>query len=193
MNDLRLRKRCRSAPASRSGLIVFAIVSILLALVVSPRHGKTANQAATPTLLTQNNSTRAIALESVTLLSEPFAPTTIVPFNTDSRTRVMLFATDLGLLPGEGAAAVTAEAEDASRTRYPLTVEYAGVVAGFEWMTAVIVRLNNNLGDVGDVLVGVTVHGLPSNRVRIGIGPIGGGPPDDQPGPGPVPDLQAQA
>lgn len=192
MNDLRLQKRFRSTSANRSVCMVWTVVSILLALVVSPRHGTTANQGIvtpTPTLLTQPNSTRAIALESITLLSEPFAPTTVVPFSSDNRTRVMLFATNLGLLPGEGAAAVTAEAEDVSRTRHPLTVEYAGAVAGFEWMSAVIVRLNNNLGDGGDVLVGVTVHGLPSNRVRIGIGHIGGGPPDDQPGPAPVPDL----
>jgi hypothetical protein len=189
MYDHRLQKRFRSPSAHRSVLILFAIISMLLALVVSPRPGKTASQGAiAPTLRTRANSNRAIALESVTRLSEPFAPTARVPFNLDNRTRVMLFATDLGLLPGEGAAAVTAEAEDASRTRYPLTVEYAGAVAGFEWMTAVIVRLNNNLGDVGDVLVGVTVHDVPSNRVRIGIGHIGGGPPDD-PGSTPVPDL----
>jgi hypothetical protein len=190
MNDPRLQKRFWSFSVSRSVHILFAIVSILLTLVVSPRPGKTATQEATaPTLLTRSNSNRAIALESVTRLSEPFAPTAIVPFNLDNRTRVMLFATNLGLLPNEGAEAVTAEAEDASRTRYPLTVEYAGPVAGFESTSAVIVRLNNNLVDVGDVLVGVTVHNLPSNRVRIGIGHIGGGPPDDHPGPEPVPDL----
>ena len=48
-------------------------------------------------------------------------------------------------------------------------------------MTAIIVRLNENLGDLGDVLVNVTVHDLSSNRVRIGIGHIGGGPPDPDP------------
>ena len=191
MNVHRPQKRFWSHSVNRSVLILFAIVSMLLALVVSPRHGKTANQETIPPrLLTRSNSNRAIALESVTLLSEPFAPTTIFPLNLDDRTRVILFATDLGLFPGEGAAAVTAEAEDASRTRYPLTVEYAGALAGVESTTAVIVRLNNSLGDVGDVLVGVTVHNtVQSNRVRIGIGHIGGGPPDDQPGPGPVPDL----
>ena len=190
MNDQHLQKRFRSAYANRSVISLFAIISILLALVISPGHGKTSNQEiVAPTLLTRSNSNRAIALESVTILSEPFAPTAPIPFGLDNRTRVIIFATNLGLLSGEGAASVTAEAEDASRTRYPLTVEYAGAIAGFDWMTAVIVRLNDNLGDVGDVLVSVTVHDLQSNRVRIGIGHIGGGPPDDQPGPGPVPDL----
>jgi hypothetical protein len=63
--------------------------------------------------------------------------------------------------------------------RYPLTVEHVGPVEGFPWLTEIVVRLNDNLGDVGDVLVGITFHGAASNRVRIGIGHVGGGPPDD--------------
>jgi hypothetical protein len=81
---------------------------------------------------------------------------------------------------------VTAEAEDAVLFHYPLTVEYVSAVPGFPWMTAVVVRLNDNLGDVGDVLVGITYQGMLSNRVRIGIGHVGGGPPDDPP-PTPTP------
>lgn len=53
-------------------------------------------------------------------------------------------------------------------------------------MTAVVVRLNDNLGDSGDVLVGISYQGMTSNRVRVGIGHIGGGPPDDPP-PTPTP------
>jgi hypothetical protein len=189
MDELRLLKPCRAEYASRSALVLCTIGSILLAFIVAPRPGQTANQAATPTLLTQSNSTRAIALESTTLLSEPFALTTIVPFSADNRTRIIFFATNLGLLPGEGTGAVTAEAEDTARVKYPLTVEYAGAVPGFEWMTALILRLNDTMSQAGDVLVGVTVHGASSNRVRIGIGHIGGGPPDDQPGPEQLPDL----
>jgi len=101
----------------------------------------------------------------------------------------MLFATNLSLNPGEEAAAVTGDAEDASHAHYPLTVEYVGAVTGFEWMSSVVVRLNDTLGDVGDVLVGITLHGATSNRVRVGIGHIGGGPPDDPPASTPVPDL----
>ena len=40
------------------------------------------------------------------------------------------------------------------------------------------------MDDLGDVLVGITYRGVSSNRVRVGIGQIGGGPPDD---PGAVP------
>jgi hypothetical protein len=47
---------------------------------------------------------------------------------------------------------------------------------------------------VGDVLVGITYHGLTSNRVRIGIGHMGGGPPDDgSTTPAPTPELGSGA
>lgn len=191
MSNSRLPIRLSSRVAFRC-LLIF-LCSALLIVCPSGARIKSGHSsaAANPTLLTRQSSNRGIALESPTFRAEPFAPTAVVPFNGDNRTRVMLFGSDLGLLPGEGAGVVTAEAEalatNGTRIRYPLIVEHAGPVSGFEWITAVVVRLDDNLGDVGDVLVGVTVHGLASNRVRIGIGHIGGGPPDDPALP--IPDL----
>ncbi|HMF55452.1 MAG TPA: hypothetical protein VK619_03760 [Pyrinomonadaceae bacterium] len=144
---------------------------------------------AAPLLISEAGSTRAVAFEAVAFQPEPFPPAQPITLGVDARTRVMLFASNLELLPGEDASVVTAEAEDASRARYPLTVEYVGKVPGYDWMSSVIVRLNDNLGDVGDVLVGIRLHGVSSNRVRIGIGHVGGGPPDDGGGTAPVPDL----
>ena len=164
-------------------IIFFALCCLILLLPARARV------ATAPVLLTKTNSTRAIAVESVNLLTEPFAPTAALPFAADVRTRVMLFANNLTLLPGDTAASVTASAEDGNHIQYPLTVEYAGNVSGASGVTALIVRLNDNLGDVGDVLVGITLHGVTSNRVRIGIGHVGGGPPDDGAPPQPVPDL----
>ena len=167
-------------------VFTLAILSFLAIALFKPQ---TARVAVAPVLLNKINSTRAIAVESTTLLAEPFPTTGPVPFTEDRRTRVILFASGLNLLPGENASAVTGDAEDGDHIRYPLTVEYVGTVPGYDWMTAVIVRLHDNLGDVGDVLVGITVHGATSNRVRVGIGHIGGGPPDDVIPPEPVPDL----
>src|SRR6185436_8907704 len=104
-----------------------------------------AQLASAPILLTKTNSTRAMAVESVSLVTEPFAPSAPLPFGADARTRVMLFANNLTLLPGETAASVTASAEDGNHVHYPLTVEYAGNVSGTSGVTAVIVRLNENL------------------------------------------------
>jgi hypothetical protein len=133
------------------------------------------------TLLSQPNSTRAIALDSSTSRAEPFPLTEPIQFGSDMRTRVMLFATNLTLNAGETASAVTADAEDGSHMHYALPVEYVGAVPSYPWMTSVVVRLHDNLGDVGDVLVKITLHGVSSNRVRIGIGHVGGGPADDPP------------
>jgi hypothetical protein len=90
----------------------------------------------------------------------------------------------LDLLAGEGFSIMTADAEDGSNNLYPLAVEYVGRVPGRYWLSYVVVRLNDNMGDLGDVLIRINARGVPSNRVRFGVGHIGGGPADD---PGAVP------
>jgi len=167
--------------------VAFVAVLLFCIALLAPTD---ARLASAPVLLTKTSSTRALAVESTSLLAEPFWATTPVPFSQDNRTRVMLFATNLTLLPGD---TVTATAEDGNHIQYPLKVEYTGSVPNLSGVTSVIVRLHDDLGDVGDVLVGITVHGMTSNRVRIGIGHIGGGPPDDVPVPQPTPDLGSGA
>ena len=69
------------------------------------------------------------------------------------------------------------------------TVEHVGPVPDQSWATAVVVKLNENMGDLGDVLVRIHYRGAASNRVRVGVGHVGGGPPDDPgavPTPGPI-------
>jgi uncharacterized protein GlcG (DUF336 family) len=140
--------------------------------------------SARPTLVSDANSTRALALDALARTREPFSLSSPLPFSPDRRTRVMLFAMNLNLQVGETSSAVTVEAEDAEHHVYPLTVEYVGPVPEQSWTTAVVVRLNDEMGDIGDVLVRLTYHGQSSNRVRLGIGHTGGGLPDD---PGAVP------
>jgi hypothetical protein len=170
--------------------LLISTLVCLTAMLLVPSLIETEAAASAPVLLTQGNSNRGIALESMTNRAEPFQLQMPLPFAADTRTRVVLFATNLTLTNGETAATVTAEAEDVSLVRYPLVVEDVRAVPNQSWITAVVVRLNDNLGEVGDVLVGLTYHGLTSNRVRVGIGHIGGGPPDDPSGtPLPTPDL----
>jgi photosystem II stability/assembly factor-like uncharacterized protein len=132
-----------------------------------------------PILISEETSTRALALDSVLAVPEPFQLNSPVSFGPDRRTRVMLFAMNFELVPGESISVVTADAEDASHRIYPLAVESIGTMPGLNWLRFVVVRLNDDMGDIGDVLVRISVHGLSSNRVRMGIGHIGGGPPDD--------------
>ena len=171
-------KASDTSSAKRALLFAAVLLACGAALTAPARRG--AAQSASPVLVSQSDSTRAVALEAVTRVPEPFAPTTPVRLGADDRTRVMLFAMNLRLAPDENASVVTADAEDAARRTYALAVEHIGPVPGQEWMSSVVVRLNDQLAaDAGDVLVRITYRGAPSNRVRVGLGHVGGGPPDD--------------
>ena len=137
-------------------------------------------------LISQPDSTRAIAFESVTFTREPFPLSSLISWGQDRRTRVVIFALSLQLQPGEDPSNVAADAEDATQRHYDLTVESVGSVPGQQWLTASNLRLNDDIGEVGDVLVRVAHNTQSSNRVRIAIGHAGGGLPDD-PGSEPTP------
>src|SRR5215218_10206543 len=182
--------KASNTSSAKLALLLAAVLLACGALLSAPaRRG--AAQSASPVLVSQAGSTRAVALEASARVPEPFAPTAPVRFGTDDRTRLMLFAMNLHLAPGEDASSVTADAEDAARRTYALAVEHVGPVPGQEWMSSIVVRLNDQLAaDAGDVLVRVTYKGAPSNRVRVALGHLGGGPPDD-PGAIPTPAVPA--
>ena len=119
-------------------------------------------------LVTEENTDVAIAFDSVNLLRDPFSLTNTLNFSSDNRTRVMLFALNLDLLPGEDTTAVTAQAEDSLLNAYPLTVEFVGKVPGYDWLTEVVVKLPDNL-PTGDALISITWHARTSNKARLKI------------------------
>src|ERR1051325_4061639 len=177
---LLITKSCWRYAVLRTAFLLFAISFI--------NFDHSNAQSTPPTLISQADSTRAIAFDSVTHRREPFTTTAQINFGSDSATRIMLFAMNLQLQPGETASAVTADAEDANHTLYPLTVEFVGAVPDNPWVSSVIIRVPENLPATGDVLVRIKYRDLASNRVRVGIGEVGGGPPDDLnaiPTPGP--------
>ena len=59
----------------------------------------------------------------------------------------------------ESTSAFTADAQDAAGKVYPLRIEHMGQVPGFPGITMIIVRLADDMGDVGDVLLGLNLHG----------------------------------
>lgn len=80
---------------------------------------------------------------------------------------------------------MSADAQDAAGQIYSLNVEYVGTVPNFDGVYMVIVRLNDSMpANLGDVLLRLRLHGMASNRVRVAIGQVGGGPADDFPGVG---------
>src|SRR4026207_199011 len=112
--------------------IVFLLTFLIIAASVIKFDNAFA-QTTRPTLISHPDSTRAIAFESVTRQREPFTTTVQVRFGSASATRIMLLAMNPAGQPGE---AITADAEDASHTIYPLTVENAGVVPDQPWATS---------------------------------------------------------
>jgi hypothetical protein len=138
--------------------------------LVTPSGNRTADiRTAKPTLLTLPDSDRAVALELTQFLDGPFPVITTLLSEGRNTTRIMLFGTDLGLLPGEDAEVITAEAEDAAHTKYPLRVEFVSPLPELPHASQIVLRLNRDLDDTGQVFVTITVHGRTSNKVRIAI------------------------
>ncbi|HEV7747051.1 MAG TPA: DUF1800 domain-containing protein [Pyrinomonadaceae bacterium] len=156
-----------------------ASTSFALLLIICASIAVGAASPKPPKLISSGTSTRAVAFESPTFKGEPFPLTATVPFSADTRTRICIFAMDLELLSGEGKNAFTADVQDSAGKLYALRIEFMGQVPGFPGITMFIVRLADEIGDVGDVLLRLNLHGMGSNRVRMGVGHVGGGPADD--------------
>lgn len=125
--------------------------------------------ALAPALFTEEASLKALALDSVTLVRDPFSVLTEHNFSQDQRRRVTLFAADAQLLPGENVSALTVLAEDSQHRVFPLTVEYVGRVPGYDWLTQITVRLPDELENAGDVSLSIRLRGLSSLKATLSI------------------------
>lgn len=140
---------------------------------------QTANFVGTlkPVLLTEKNSDLALALTTVNLARDPFSVVNTMNFSPDLRTRIMIFALNARLQPGETASVVAVQAEDSQHNIYPLTVEYVGDVGSLTHLTQINVKLADAIYNVGDVWLSIKVRGIASNKARIRIVPQGSGAP----------------
>lgn len=145
-------------------------LSFLLILVITGT-ARVRAQAPAPTLLTHENSARAIALDSVTYIRDPLSVVALNNFmqGRDPRTRVALFGINVDLNPGENASAVTATARDSQSRSYSLKVEFVGKVPKQDWLRQVVVRLPDELANAGDVWISITLHGQTSNEVLFNV------------------------
>jgi hypothetical protein len=134
-------------------------------------QGSTPPPGQVPILLTLENSQRALALDSVTLTSEPFAITNIHNFSPDQRSRVSLFAVNIELGMGESSSVIEAQAEDQGGQIFPLTVEYFGPVPNFGWLKQVIVKLPDGIANSAEVRVSLKVRGTAGNKVIVKVKP----------------------
>jgi hypothetical protein len=120
-------------------------------------------------ILTQENSSRAAALDSVWLMRDPFPLTNLFNFGLDHRTRIMVFATGIELSAGENLSAVQVQLEDSQNHIYPLVVEDIRKVPSFDWLSQIVVRLPDSVESEGDFRISITFRGTVGNKPRIGI------------------------
>jgi hypothetical protein len=122
-----------------------------------------------PILLTDEETSKAAALESVTLLKEPF---TVIPehfFSSDQRTRLLLFGVNLELRSDENISAITVQAEDSQQRTYVLPVEAVSSIPMFPWLRQLTVKIPEELQGIGDVWLSVSLRGAGSNKALIKI------------------------
>lgn len=132
---------------------------------------------APPRLLADEGTGRAIALNSVTRVVEPFDLTTPYNLSPDTRTRLLLFAANVDPTAIGNTALFTAQAEDAQSKTYPLSVEFVGTVPGQDWLTQLVVILPAELANGGEVRVQISVRGTNSNKAPLNISPPSSGSP----------------
>jgi hypothetical protein len=120
-------------------------------------------------LLMEVGSQRALSLDSVLFVTDPFAVVNTNNFSSDQRTRIILLSTGLKLAAGEDATAVTGTAEDPQLGVLSLPVEFVGPVPSFPWLTQVVVKLPDSLATKPSALVSITVHSVTSNKVLVTI------------------------
>ncbi|HEX6718921.1 MAG TPA: PQQ-dependent sugar dehydrogenase [Pyrinomonadaceae bacterium] len=124
-----------------------------------------------PLLATQeDNPSRAVALDSVTMVREPLPISTIHNFSSDQRTRVMLFASGIELLPGEDPSTVVVQLEDTVHGQtYVLPVEDVRKVPNFDSLWQIVVKLPGSPDCVCDFRISLTFRGVTGNKPLIAL------------------------
>jgi uncharacterized protein (DUF1800 family) len=171
---------------------LFALFSACLLVIsitgpISAQDSDPNPDSPTPILLSEPKSTRALAVKvgRSGLVSIP-RKYVAQPFNVGKRSKIVLYLTNLDLMPDEGANAFRVFAQDGKGTQYTFRVENLEQLSkGADGIYALTVTLYDDLGywgqplANGDVLINVTWRGLSTNRVRLGLGKIGGDIKDD--------------
>ena len=139
----------------------------------------------TPVLLSEADSIRALTALPDAKPRRGKQPTfQSQAFSLDSE--IKLYVTNLDLMKDEGANAFRVYVEDAKGRQYRFPVLDFQPVGGYDGVYALTVKLRDEIGyweqpsEDGDVLVGLSWRGLVSNRVKIGLGKIGGDIKDDE-------------
>lgn len=122
-----------------------------------------------PLILTEENTNKAAAVESVWLMRDPFTLGNTQNFSADAHTRIMIFATGIELTAGD-LSAIVVQAQDSQNRVYPLVVEDVRQVSNLDWLSQIVVRLPDSIEVEGDYQISITFRGTTGNKPLISIG-----------------------
>lgn len=122
-----------------------------------------------PVLMTEDGTTRAVALDSVRLTGAPLYLTAQHPFSQDGRTRLLLFAMNVASEFADMRAGVEVFAEDEKGNVYPVEVESVVPLDSPVGMTQLNIKLSERLSQSGHVLISIKAGGLSSNKARLDL------------------------
>lgn len=132
----------------------------------------------TPILISQPDSTRALAKSADTFGKRNFLKAPTDAFQLDQK--IILYVTNIDLMKGEGENAFRVYVRDSKNRLYRFPVLDLQPVKGQEWIYELKIHLKDDIGfwdrmkADGDVSVYVTWRGLASNETKLGLGKTGG-------------------
>jgi hypothetical protein len=122
-----------------------------------------------PILLTEDNSLKALSVDSFFLKRDPFPLLNNDYFGNDKRTRIKLLLVDVDLFGAETPSIVTVQAIDQSQIFHNLPVEDLRKVPGVPWLNQLTVMLPSDLVVPGELTVSVTLRGKTSNPATVRV------------------------
>lgn len=149
-----------------------------LALGVQAQGGDPDPNSPTPILLSHPNSTRVLAHQSRWLGRMPLENIPQQAFQPGQR--IVVYATNLQPMEGEAANAYRVWVVDRQGRQYRFPVLHVTEVPGYPGVHAIILNVQDEINfwpgpaADGDVLIYLSNRGLASNRVKLGVGTIGG-------------------
>jgi len=154
------------------------LATFLLMFPVQAQQEDPNPDSPTPVLLSEAGSTRALAAPSESIGQTNLSKIKSGAFSANSK--ILLFVSNLDLMPDEGANAFRVNVEDAKGRQYRFPVLEIMPVKNQKGVYALTVLLTDELKFwerpkfKGDVLVSLAWRGLVSNSLRLGIGKTGG-------------------
>jgi probable HAF family extracellular repeat protein len=122
-----------------------------------------------PLLLTEPNSTKAVVLESIAWLRDPFGLATRHLLSPDGRTRLTIVVRNIEIVAGENTPPPTVQAENAQHQLIDLPIEFIGTIPNASWLTQITVRLPDQLNTAGELQLRISFRGQTSSAGSINM------------------------